>query len=725
MAGGLFDVGLSGLLTAQRGLTTTGHNIANVNTPGYSRQRVELAARPPQGLGDGFVGSGVEINTVSRIFNSFLIDQVRNTTASARQLNRFHNLAQQIDGLLANPSSGLAPALQDFFAALHELSDDPSSIPARQVLLGEADTLVNRFRTLDQQIRDVRRSTDVELREVVTEINTLTAQVGELNRRIALAQASANGNAPNDLLDQREEVIRQLSERIGVSTFADNSGNINVTNGGGQALVVGTTIANLDVVSNPFDPTRVEIGYTVSGTTAIVSNLLDGGELNGVLDFRRQVLDPAQDALGRVALGVSAQVNIQHQLGVDLDGLLGGNFFNSLSSVSPVVLSNNGNTGLPAAAVTVTVSDVGIVGDTEYLLERTGATHTLTRLSDNTVFTLTSFPSGDETVDGMTLTLGAGVIADGDSFVIQPVRNAARDIALAISQARAVAAAAPIRTAASLNNSGSAQISAGTVSSPDNMVSITFTSATTFDVLDTTSGDTLATAVTYVAGGPISFNGWSLDISGVPNTGDSFLIDHTVSSEEAANTGTGVISPATVAAPDPNLTDVVTITFGNPPNTYTVTGASVGSPTVNVPYTSADLVSFNGWSVQITGNPDAGDTFSVGPNTNGVGDNRNVLLLAGLQNVDALESRDATFGEAYGRLVAQVGTVTQQARVNSTAQSLLLDRVQQSRDEVSGVNLDEEAANLLELQQSYEASARVISIAREIFDTLLATVGGR
>ena len=366
MAGGLFYVGLSGLLTAQRGLTTTGHNIANVNTPGYSRQRVELAARPPQGLGDGFVGSGVEINTVARIFNSFLVDQVRNTTASASQLNRFHNLAQQVDGLLANPTSGLSPALQDFFGALHELSGDPSSIPARQVLLGEAGTLVNRFHTLDQQFRDVRRSTDVELREVVTEINTLSAQIGELNRRIGLARASANGNAPNDLLDQRDETIRELSQRIGVSTFTDNSGNANVTIGGGQALVVGTTSATLDVVSNPFDPTRVEIGYTVSGTTAIVSDLLDGGELSGVLDFRRQVLDPAQDALGRVALGVSAQVNTQHQLGVDLDGLLGGNFFNSLSTVTPAVLSSNANTGAPAAAITVAVSDPGIVGDTEY-----------------------------------------------------------------------------------------------------------------------------------------------------------------------------------------------------------------------------------------------------------------------------------------------------------------------------------------------------------------------
>ena len=725
MAGDLFGVGISGLLASQRGLTTTGHNIANANTPGFSRQRTELVARPSQRLGDGFIGTGVGISTVVRIFDTFLQDQVRTTTASASQLDRLHNLSQQVDGLLANPASGLTPAVQEFFSALHELSDDPSSIPARQVLLGEADTLVNRFHSLDQQLRNIRRNTDGELRHIVTEINTLAGQVGELNRRIGLVQASASGSPPNDLLDRRDEVIRQLSERIGVSTFADGGGNVNVTIGGGQALVVGTTVAALEVVRNPFDPTRNEIAYTVSGTTAIISDLLDGGELSGVLGFRRQVLDPAQDALGRVAMGVAAQMNTQHQLGVDLDGLLGGNFFNTLTTTSPTVLSNSTNTGAPPGVISASITDVGLVGDTEYRLDRSGATHTLNRLSDNTVFTLTTFPAGAETVDGITLSLASGAIADGDSFLIQPVRNAARDIAVSVNSPRAIAAAAPVRTAASLSNTGRGLISAGTVSSPDNTVSIDFTSATTFDVLDLTTGDTLATGVGYVAGGPIAFNGWSLSISGAPNTGDSFLVDHSVTSGDAANTGSGIITTATVSPPDTNLTDPVTITFGAPPNTFTVTGASVGSPTVKVAYVSGDPISFNGWTVEITGVPNAGDVFTVGPNTNGVGDNRNALLLAGLQSRDTLESRGATFSEAYGRLVAQVGTSTQQAGANATAQSLLRDQAVESRDEVSGVNLDEEAANLLKLQQSYEASARVIAIANEIFDTLLSAVGGR
>ena len=723
MASDLLGIGISGLNASQRGLATTGHNIANANTPGFSRQRTELIARPPQGFGDGFIGTGVEVNTVARIFNTFLVDQVRTTTASASQLDRFHSLSQQVDRLLANPSSGLTPSLSGFFSAIHQLADDPSSIPARQVLLGEADTLVNRFHSLDQQLRDIRRNTDGELRAIVAEINTLSGQVGELNKRIGLVQANAAGNAPNDLLDQRDEIIRQLSARIGVSVFADGGGNINVTIGGGQALVVGTTVASLEVVPNGFDPTRSEIAYTVSGTTAIISDLLDGGELTGVLGFRREVLDPAQDALGRVAMGVAAQTNTQHHLGVDLDGLLGGDFFNTLPTASPTVLSNSANTG--SAAISASITDVGLVADTEYRLDRSGANHTLTRLVDNTVFTLTTFPGGAQTVDGITLSLASGAIADGDSFLIQPVRNAARDIAVLVNHPRAIAAGAPVRTAASLANTGSGLISAGVVSSPDNVVSVNFTSATTFDVIDGTSGDTLATGVTFVAGGPIAFNGWSVSISGAPNNGDSFAIDHSVTAVNPANTGSGIITTATVSPPDPNLTDPVTITFGAPPNTFTVTGATVGSPTVSVPYTSGDPISFNGWTVEISGVPTAGDTFTVGPNTNGVGDNRNAVLLANLQNTTTLESRRATFGEAYGRLVAQVGTTTQRSGANATAQSVLLEQVVEQRDSVSGVNLDEEAANLLRLQQSYEASARVIAIANEIFNTLISTVGGR
>ena len=722
MGSSLFGIGISGLSVAQRGLATTGHNIANADTPGYSRQRVELGTRPSQGTAAGFFGTGVGIQSVQRVFDGFLVDQIRTTMSASGELDRLHGLASQVDALLANPSSGISPALQEFFGATQALADDPSSIAARQVLLGEASTLVDRFHALDQQLRDMSRGVDTELSGIVNEINLFATQIGELNRQITFAEASAAGQPANDLRDRRDELLRELSGRVGISTFEQDDGAVNVTVGGGQALVVGSTVAQLQLVSNEFDPTRTEIAYSVSGTTAVISNLITSGELRGVLDFRDQVLDQGRDAIGRAAMGISALVNAQHRLGMDLDGQAGGDFFTALASSAPVVQPSANNTGSPAASLNVTVTDVGAVAASEYRLDRNGASHTLTRLSDNTVFNLTGFPGSPETVDGITLDLGAGTIADGDSFIIQPTRNGARDMGVALLGTRQTAAAAPVRTSASLSNAGSGVISAAVVNSAANAVDISFTSATTFDVHDRTSGATLATGQTYVAGNPISFNGWTVDITGVPANGDVFSVDRTVTGAASANTGTGVISIAGVSAPDPNLTDAVTVTFNSPPGTFTVTGSTTGNPTVNVPYTAGVPISYNGWTIQLSGTPAAGDSFTVDTNAGGVGDNSNMLLIGALQTADTLDSHSTTFGEAYGQLVAQVGTLTQQADVNRTAQQLLLDQAMDSRAGVSGVNLDEEAANLMRLQQSFEANARVISIANEIFDSLLAAV---
>lgn len=719
----LFGIGISGLLTAQHGLTTTGHNIANAATPGYSRQRAELGTRPAQEFGFGFLGSGVEVETVRRVFDGFLAEQVRATTASAAHMERFHDLAAQVDNLLAAPASGLSPTLQEFFGALHDLADDPSSIPARQVVLGEAQTLVNRFHSLDSRFQGMHDGVNEQVTGIVGEVNALASEIADLNKRIVFAQ-NASGDLPNDLLDQRDERIRQLSERIDVDPYDQGDGAINITIGGGQTLVVGSTVsAQLSAAANPFNPTRLEVGYTASGVTTIISDRINGGTLAGVLDFRRQVLDPAQDGLGLVALGVAETVNAQHRLGVDLDGIAGSDFFGALGNVSAAVLPDAANTGAPAASISASISDVGQLSAAGYQLDRIGAAFTLTRLSDNTVISLNTFPTAAETVDGITLSLSAGTIAAGDSFFIQPSRGAASDITLAIASPQKIASAAPIRTAATLANTGSGQISAGLANAADNVVSVSFTSPTTFDVSDSTTGATLATGLTYTAGAPISFNGWTLDITGAPNTGDVFSVDHTVTSAAAGNTGSGVVSTATVSVPDTNLTDPVTITFGTPPNTFTVTGATTGIPTVNVPYTSGAPLSFNGWTLNISGNPDAGDTFTVTANTSGVGDNRNALLIADLQAGNSLKNRNATFAEAYSQVVSEVGTVTQRAESGRAAQSVLLDHAVEAHNSVSGVNLDEEAANLLRLQQAYQANAQVISIANEIFDSLLAAVG--
>ncbi len=720
MTTGVLGTGLSGLLANQRGLATTGHNIANVSTPGYARQRVELDARPGQPRGNGFIGAGVDVTSVRRLVDAFTTTQIRTSTAAMGEVDTFHRLAGMVDNMLADPAGGLSPAIQSFFDAVQELAADPASVPARDVLLGEAKGLAERFQTLDRRLAALGNDVAQQMRDVVAEINALSDDVASLNERIVLSEGAAGGQPANDLRDQRDERIRKLSERLAVTTVEQDDGSLNVFLPSGQSLVVGQNALALSVTTSPYG-TGEEIAVQIGGATSVITSQVSGGELDGIIGFRDQVLDPARRSLGRTALGIAETFNIQHRLGVDLEGLRGGDFFSPLAASVPRVAGHAANTGAPPADIGAEVVDVSALSTSEYQLERTGATYTLTRLDDGTVTTLTGFPASPITVDGMRLTLNAGVIADGDRFLVQPTANGARDFGLLVPGPKQIAAVAPVRAEASLANTGSGTITQPVVSSPNNELVYTFTGAGTFDVADATTGATLATGLAYVPGGPIAFNGVTVSITGAPAAGDVFRSVNTVTSADAGNAGSGVIGDATVAPGDPNVADPVTITFTGP-GTFDVTGATTGSPTTGVVYTAGQPVSFNGWTVTINGSPQAGDVFRIDPNNGGVGDNRNALALAALQTTGTLDGGSATYEESYGRLVADVGTLTRQADISRASQEALLRQAEESREAISGVNLDEEAANLLRYQQAYQASAQVIGVADELFRTLIGVV---
>ncbi len=636
----LFSVGITGLLASQRSLATTGHNISNVNTPGYSRQRVELVTRPAQPVGGGYLGKGVAVDNIRRIYDDYLTTQVRIGTANVGQTRVLNELAAQVDNVLANPSSGLNSAIRDFFDAVQGVADDPASLAARQVLLSDAGTLVQRFHTLENRLSELRRGHSQRLGLTVGEINSLADSIASLNADIQLAIGSGNGDQPNDLLDQRDEMLRQLADLVGIDVLKQDDGAVNVFIGTGQALVIGAQANQLGLMADPYDPSRNIVGYGTGGAMTDISDVLKGGELSGLLDFRDQLLDPVQNAVGRVAIGLSATFNEQHRIGMDLDGLLGGDFFSTIDASSPVVRDRTGNVG--TAVITAAVTTVADVTTSDYRLDLNAGGYKLTRLSDGIVFVLPpTFAAGTpEERDGVTLTLtgGAGVV--GDSFAVVPTRHAPRDIALAISAVEKVAVAAPVRTSANIANTGSATISAGTVSAPA----------------------------------------------------------------------------------DTNLLEPVLITFNSPPTTFAVNGVGTGNPP-SVLYTPGADIVFNGWTVRIQGNPEAGDEFEVRPNVNGMGDNRNGLLLAQLQTSRTLSNGNASYEEAYGQMVVEVGATTRQTEINLNAQEVLLEQSQAARDSVSGVNLDEEAANLLRFQQSYQASAQVIAAADTVFQSLLDAVG--
>src|SRR3569832_2716352 len=261
MASGLLGVGLSGLLAAQRSLTVTGNNISNANTDGYSRQRVDLSTRPPQLYGSSYVGNGVDVSSVSRVYDNFLVEGVRTGTSSYESLNTFASYAARIDNLLANPDAGVGTAIQSFFTAASQVSSDPSSQPARQVLLSQANNVADTFTYDGDRFAELGQQCDTALKDSVGQINALASGIAELNQNIISAIGAARGGLPNDLLDKRDAALTQLSKLVSVTAVPQSDGSMNVFIGSGQALVVGTKTQQLNIIRNNYDPSRSEIGY--------------------------------------------------------------------------------------------------------------------------------------------------------------------------------------------------------------------------------------------------------------------------------------------------------------------------------------------------------------------------------------------------------------------------------------------------------------------------------
>ncbi|MFN7085450.1 MAG: flagellar hook-associated protein FlgK [Burkholderiales bacterium] len=834
MANGIFGVGLSGLNAAQLALLTAGHNISNAATPGYTRQQTVQVSSIPQLTGAGFIGKGVQVATIKRIYDEFLTRQVAQAQTQASQLDAYYAQIKQIDNILGDPSSGLSPALQGFFSGVDDVAANPSAVPSRQALLSSAQSLVSRFRALDQRFAEIRSGINSQIVSSIAAINSLAQQVAGLNHTIMVAESASGVQQANDLRDQREQLVAELNKEVAATVVKQGDGSYNVFIGNGQALVVGNNALKLAATASPADPSRMMIGYASSGGTVLVPEAsLSGGSLGGYLAFRNETLDAAQNALGRIAIGLAQTFNDQHRLGQDLDGALGGDFF---KVPVPKVVANSGNN--PAHGVAASITSVGALTASDYSFGFDGTNYTLTRLADGTKTSTATAPSAAAPLvfDGISVSISSGPLAAGESFLIQPTRNGARDLAVAISDTSKVAAAAPLRTAAALGNAGTAQIGAGAVNGFNDKVVISFTSGTAFDVVDSTTGAVLAKNMAYVSGGTISFNGWTTQISGAPVAGDTFSIDRLLAS---TTSGTATIANASPNSPSPVdsfLTNGVRVvfdsattfhlegttnnisggssitggTFAPPIGTLadganagiTVTGAAaaigsggvgaytssgvkttvsggtiagVGSGTITIsgatltveggsyygsttfkgmditideasgaitipaagggatastfharPATAiaydntvSNPLSVNGWSAAISGNAVAGDVFTIGANSGGISDNRNALLLAALRDSKPLLGGSATYQAAYGQLVSSVGNKSRELDVTSKAQANLVAQTEQALQALSGVNIDEEAANLLRYQQIYQAAGKLMQIADSLFGTVL------
>jgi flagellar hook-associated protein 1 FlgK len=647
----IINTGISALTAFKRQMETTGHNIANVNTEGYSRQRVDFATRTPQAAAQSFIGSGVQIASIQRSYDDHLAKRVRDYNASYQEFLVFNQRASQIDNVVADASAGLDNMLQQFFASVNDVADDPTSISARSVMINRADQLSDRFNALNTWLEDIRHQLNRDLGREVGEINSLARSLAGVNARIGTYNG-ATGGIPNDVLDERDKLVDELSRYSNVTTLEQGDGAMNVFIGTGQAVVVGATYNTLAVANSPAAADQKEIVLQQNGgSTVTVTSQMTGGTLGGLLRFRDEVLDESQNALGRVAIGLGSFFNDEHRTGMDLDGDLGGNFF---AVAGPETLAFPGNSG----TVSVGFDDVGALTTHEYRLAYDGAAWSLTDLDTGSPVTLGGLgtTASPYVADGISIVIDASppapAPAAGDTYLIRPTRNGASAIATLVRDERDIAASEAVRTGTSGSNTGTGSIGGGAQTS--------------------SAGTTkLATPLT------LQFNAGAnrFDVfSGSPPAGPAI--------------GSVAYDPATDSG-----------------NTLTVAIAGLGD-----------------FGFTMTGTPDNGDRFTLSDNTGGVGDNRNARRLADLQTAGLMIGGTATFANTYGALIADVGTRTQQSENNATVQEHLLGQAEAAKAEVSGVNLDEEAANLVRFQQAYQAAAQVVSVANSLFDSLLGAV---
>ncbi len=751
MAGiGMFSIGLAGLNANRKALDVTSNNIANVNTEGYNRQRATFSLE----------NSLPEVN-IRRSYDIFLSDQVKNNTTTTSYLRTFAELSGQVDNNLSDAQAGIMPSMQRFFNAIQTVSNDPSSVSVRQTLLSEAETLSSNFNSLGQRLDQINDSLNVKLDSLTGKINSISKGIADINQRIFNSKSSGN-SVPENLLDQRDQMVKELSELTSVTTFVQEDGAMNVFIGSGQTIVAGFDSFNLSTQRNGFDPSQMEIMIdSAKGKVEITNLMRGGGEIGGILDFRSQVLDESRSTLGMMAIGISAAFNQQNRAGIDLNGNFGGDFFKPIDQTSVRTLTHQDNLG--SALIDASISNPNQLTGSDYSLERTAEGYRLTRLSDKSVTILEQFPSSSETVDGIEFSLSSGGMAEGDRILIQPTHDAATAMVVYISNVNDIAAAAPLVVSTALENTGS-----GVAAEADISDQATFVSGNYTVHMAANSG---AAADGGVSRGTITDNGndstlqYELKINGISvfiqSESDSALTDlNALSSEinlDSANTGVKayVYDDQLFLTNDPPSSRAITITesltttsgtiedgdtitgyFGavltgqsNPEVTTTINGVDsyVVTDNSDVPitgdtYTQGSPITFNGITTSINGSPDIGDRFNIAPNQNGVGDNRNMIKMAALQSSRTMNSSTATFDDIYSQMATKVGSNTQQANINLETQTALLIQSQQAMDAKSGVNLDEEAANLMRYEQAYQASAQIISVASSMFETILNAV---
>jgi flagellar hook-associated protein 1 len=632
----ILSTSVSGLLAFQRALDITSNNISNVSTPGYGVEKVNFTEQAGQATASGYIGSGVNIQSITRAYDELLAGQVRSSQSSYSSFNAYSTQAAQVDNMLSDSKTGLTASLQSFINSWQTVANSASSTAQRQALLSQAQSLAQQMQNYDSQLSTYSAGVESQITAAVTQVNTLSAGIAQLNGQIAAGLAST-GQTPNSLMDQRDQMLDQLSQYVTVNTATQADGSMNVYIGTGQPLVIGSTSQTLTTSPDPYNATQHNIGIVSGGNTTDVTSEISGGTLGGLLAVRSQVLRPVQNTLGQFSVGLATLVNQAQQAGMDLTGATGKPMF-----AVGGVLTSPASTNTGTAGITVTRTGLSSLTADDYILRQTGGTWQLTDKTTGQTVPMTGAGTAASPFQaaGISIVVGGGAAANGDSFLIQPTAGASAGLSVLLTSPAQIAAASSIQTTPTVTNTGTGAASATVVTDPSKWVAgtykISFTSATQYQVTDSTN--------TVIASGT---------------------------------------------------------------------------------YTSGTPITFNGASVTMTGAPAAGDTFNVGAaSASNVGDNSNAFALIDSLNALKFNGGTTSLSSVATNLVSQMGVQTQQAQANASAQQAVNKSAVDSRNNLSGVNLDEEAAKMIQFQQAYSACAQLIQTSTTMFNSLISAIHG-
>ena len=705
----LFSIAKSGVDASNKLLNTTAHNISNVNTEGFVRERTTF---------DSQLSGGVGRSTTERVINVFAQNQLRRDTTLQSEHENFYTKTSTIDNIFAGEANSISASMSRFFGSLQTANNDPTNTSSRQLVLSEAKSLVGQIGTVSGFLRDKEEELNVEVSANINKLNSIVQTITDLNDSIRVSQANNRYDEPGTLKNQRDNAILELASLVSIDVrqSGKNDGSVLVNLSSGESLVLEDGSFNVFEVNSDADLNYKSLQLTSNSGKPTTLNIREtklGGALGGLFRYRDEVLETSRRELGQIAIALTESLNTQNRQGMDLDQQLGANIFllpefvglsypdnttpnssvfgritegagSEVSSADYAVTINNVVTGVPPT-LDITVAALNIDGSPVKDINGNPVTQNYFAV-DAQSDTFTSVIGGID----LEFASGAGYTA-GDQFLLQPTKNTAKRIEVAMTRPEDLAFASPIRVDANINNLGDAQSLSSNVSNI---------------FIDNTFANSRASAFDDAGG----IHGPSNSPSGVGSVGAPAKILFTATDEYQVLDSAGT---------------VITVVSGSSDlNNLLAQAKSVGAgPPWPAAFSALD--DYPGFDLSLQGMPKAGDSFAIGYNTDGLNDNRNGLEMADLQNKDLMQVNNSgsgqgiSFHEAYGNVVSDIGQKTSSADISLQAADALKSQSKNWFESFSGVSLDEEAANLVKFQQSYSAAARLLATAQELFNTIL------